>query len=193
MAKKPIPIDLIDNLHGAKSKMAGTLIKRSQAASFRQKSPLVSTLMKAYKKETWKFFDKPLAIGGGTYAKEAKNTVAFGASFKGHEGNMHSPDEYIYLEDFYKDIAIYARAIYMLGNAVTVRGRYKAWAAPYLAAIQKPRFRKLGSCKDPFFAVMRRSIWKSGRAKAISFCEMALKSNPVIIWLWNAIFPSAAS
>ncbi len=72
--------------------------------------------MKAYKKETWKFFDKPLAIGGGTYAKEVHNTVAFGASFKGHEGNMHSPDEYIYLSDFYKDIAIYARAIYMLGK-----------------------------------------------------------------------------
>ncbi|MCR4561633.1 MAG: Sapep family Mn(2+)-dependent dipeptidase [Bacilli bacterium] len=81
-----------------------------------KKSPLVSTLMKAYKKETHKFFDKPLAIGGGTYAKEAPNTVAFGACFKGHPGDMHSPNEYIYLEDFHKDIAIYARAIYMLGN-----------------------------------------------------------------------------
>jgi acetylornithine deacetylase/succinyl-diaminopimelate desuccinylase-like protein len=30
---------------------------------------------------------------------------------------MHSPDEYIYVEDFIKDIAIYARAIYALGTA----------------------------------------------------------------------------
>ncbi len=83
---------------------------------FDQKSLLVSTLMKAYKRSTFDFFAKPLAIGGGTYAKEAKNTVAFGASFKGHEGNMHSPNEYIYLADFNKDIAIYARAIYLLGR-----------------------------------------------------------------------------
>lgn len=92
------------------------LDSRSDLLLFDKKSALVSTLMKAYKKETHKFFAKPLAIGGGTYAKEAKNTVAFGAEWPGHEGNMHSPDEYIYVDDFVKDIAIYARAIYMLGN-----------------------------------------------------------------------------
>lgn len=80
-------------------------------------SPLVSTLMKAYKRETFQLFAKPLAIGGGTYAKEAKNTVAFGAEWPGHPGNMHSPDEYIYIADFIKDIAIYARAIRLLGKA----------------------------------------------------------------------------
>lgn len=81
-----------------------------------KKSPLVATLMKAYKKETLQLFAKPLAIGGGTYAKEAPNTVAFGAEWPKHPGNMHSPDEYIFVEDFLKDIAIYARAIYMLGT-----------------------------------------------------------------------------
>lgn len=83
---------------------------------YSKKSPLVATLMKAYKKETFDLFAKPLAIGGGTYAKEAKNTVAFGAEWPKHPGNMHSPDEYIYVEDFVKDIAIYARAIFMLGK-----------------------------------------------------------------------------
>jgi succinyl-diaminopimelate desuccinylase len=73
--------------------------------------------MKAYKRETFQLFAKPLAIGGGTYAKEAKNTVAFGAEWPGHPGNMHSPDEYIYIADFIKDIAIYARAIRLLGKA----------------------------------------------------------------------------
>jgi acetylornithine deacetylase/succinyl-diaminopimelate desuccinylase-like protein len=29
---------------------------------------------------------------------------------------MHSPDEYIYVDDFNKDIAIYAHAIYALGH-----------------------------------------------------------------------------
>ncbi len=83
---------------------------------FDKKSPLVSTLMKSYKRMTLKLFDKPFAIGGGTYAKEAKNCVAYGSAFKEHPGDIHSPNEYIYLEDLYKQIAIYADAIYSLGQ-----------------------------------------------------------------------------
>ncbi len=83
---------------------------------FDKKSPLVSTLMKSYKRMTFKLFDKPFAIGGGTYAKEAKNCVAYGSAFKEHPGDIHSPNEYIYLEDLYKQIAIYADAIYSLGQ-----------------------------------------------------------------------------
>ncbi len=81
------------------------------------KSTLVSTLMKSYRHSTHKFFDKPMAIGGGTYAKEAKNCVAYGSAFKGHPGDIHSPDEYIYIEDYLKQIAIYADAIDALGKA----------------------------------------------------------------------------
>lgn len=99
-----------------KSGLSADFVTEIPVLLFDKKSPLVSTLMKVYKKETHDFFAKPFTIGGGTYAKEAKNTVAFGASWKGHPGNMHSPDEYIYLDDFNKDIAIYAAAIYALGN-----------------------------------------------------------------------------
>lgn len=80
-------------------------------------SPLVATLMKSYKRMTHRYFDKPLAIGGGTYAKEAKNCVAYGSAFKDHPGDIHSPDEYIYLDDYLKQIAIYADAIASLGKA----------------------------------------------------------------------------
>ncbi|MBQ7994680.1 MAG: Sapep family Mn(2+)-dependent dipeptidase [Bacilli bacterium] len=99
------------------------LVKRSehQHLLYDLRSPLVATLMKSYKKSTHKFFAKPLAIGGGTYAKEAKNTVAFGACIDGDECNMHSPDEYIILKNFYDDIEIYARAIYMLGEMAKKR------------------------------------------------------------------------
>ncbi|MCQ2799871.1 MAG: Sapep family Mn(2+)-dependent dipeptidase [Bacilli bacterium] len=96
--------------------MEAELKGESKLLIFDKKSPLVSTLMKAYKWGAMDLFAKPLAIGGGTYAKEAPNTVAFGAEFKNHPGNMHSPDEYIYVSDFIKDIAIYARAIYALGT-----------------------------------------------------------------------------
>ncbi|MDD7619427.1 MAG: M20/M25/M40 family metallo-hydrolase, partial [Bacillales bacterium] len=84
-----------------------------------KKSPLVSTLMKSYRHMTHRFFDKPMAIGGGTYAKEAKNCVAYGSAFKGHPGDIHSPNEYIYIEDFLKQIPIYADAIASLGKVAS--------------------------------------------------------------------------
>ena len=56
-----------------------------------------------------------MAIGGGTYAKEAPNCVAYGSAFKGHPGDIHSPNEYIYLDDFFRQIYIYADAIASLG------------------------------------------------------------------------------
>lgn len=83
---------------------------------FAKDSPLVSTLMKSYKRMTHRFFDKPLAIGGGTYAKEAPNCVAYGSAFRNHPGDIHSPNEYIYIDDFLDQIAIYADAIYSLGK-----------------------------------------------------------------------------
>lgn len=94
------------------------VIKRGESPllCFDKKSPLVSTLMKSYRRMTHRFFDKPIAIGGGTYAKEAANCVAYGATFRGREGDIHSPNEYIYLQDFYDQIAIYADAIYSLGQ-----------------------------------------------------------------------------
>ena len=83
---------------------------------FDKKSPLIATLMKSYRHMTHRLFDKPMAIGGGTYAKEAKNCVAYGGTFLNHPGSIHSPNEYLYIEDFNKSIAIYADAIYALGQ-----------------------------------------------------------------------------
>jgi succinyl-diaminopimelate desuccinylase len=98
------------------SGLTATLINESKPLLFDKKSPLVSTLMKIYRKDMHQLFAKPFTIGGGTYAKEAKNIVAFGPASKKHPGDEHSPNEYIYLEDFYRDIAIYAHAIYALGK-----------------------------------------------------------------------------
>ena len=57
-----------------------------------------------------------LTTGGGTYAKHAKNTIAFGALFPGRESTMHEPNEYMPMEDFLLSAVIYARAIFDLGN-----------------------------------------------------------------------------
>ncbi len=71
--------------------------------------------MEVYQEETGSE-EKPMAIGGGTYAKEAKNTVAFGSHFLGKEDNIHASNEHIDLEDFYTSMPIYAHAIYALGK-----------------------------------------------------------------------------
>ena len=109
------PDELIEKFK-AKTGMEIEMHGKSKVLLFDKKSPLVSTLMKSYKRMTHKFFDKPLAIGGGTYAKEAPNCVAYGSAFKDHPGDIHSPNEYIYIDDFLAQIAIYADAIYSLGQ-----------------------------------------------------------------------------
>ena len=79
-------------------------------------TPLIKTLLSSYQIESGDYHSEPLAIGGGTYAKEADNTVAFGMQFPGWESNMHSPGEQVKKADLFKAMSIYARAIVDLGN-----------------------------------------------------------------------------
>jgi len=76
----------------------------------------IQALYETYVRETGDTVNKPMTIGGGTYAKECKNVVAFGSNFPGKEDFIHSPDEKIDLEDLTLSVAIYADAIYSLGN-----------------------------------------------------------------------------
>ena len=77
-------------------------------------SPMVETLMKVYREETDDKDAEPIVIGGGTYAKAFDNTVAFGAMFPGEEDTMHQANERKSVENYYKMLNIYARAIYEL-------------------------------------------------------------------------------
>lgn len=83
-----------------------------------QDSVLIQTLLHAYQEETGDTETKPLAIGGGTYAKCANNVVAFGMQFPGWDSLMHSPGERTKKDDLFKSMSIYARAIYELGEAL---------------------------------------------------------------------------
>ena len=78
--------------------------------------PLIQTLLKAYQEETGDYQTPIKAIGGGTYAKETNNCVAFGAEFPLWDSKMHGVGEGSRLDDIYKSMAIYARAIKELGN-----------------------------------------------------------------------------
>ena len=78
--------------------------------------PLIVTLMNAYKEFTGDEKSKPIVIGGGTYARAVPNTVAFGPVMPGREDICHQPNEYIFAEDLYMSIKIFAKALYELAK-----------------------------------------------------------------------------
>jgi succinyl-diaminopimelate desuccinylase len=73
--------------------------------------PLVETLMAIYRRHTGDTESRPVVIGGGTYARAAKNIVAFGPGFPGEPELAHQKDEYISAENMVKLTKIYAEAI----------------------------------------------------------------------------------
>ena len=81
-------------------------------------SELIKTLVSIYRKHTGDMDSEPKVIGGGTFARAAKNIAAFGADFPGVESTAHQKDEYIGIEHFLKLIRIYADAIIELSYNV---------------------------------------------------------------------------
>ncbi len=77
-------------------------------------SELIQKLHNSYVEFTNDHDHHPQAIGGGTYAKECPNCVAFGCEFPGRDNAMHQDDEHILIEDLLTSTAIYAKAIYDL-------------------------------------------------------------------------------
>ena len=106
-------VNRFDSYFGTKSTLKG---EPSHYLLFDPKSTLVQTLLKAYQEESGDYKSEVLTTGGGTYAKHAKNTIAFGALFPGRVSTMHEPNEYMPLEDFYLSAVIYAHAIDLLGK-----------------------------------------------------------------------------
>ena len=76
-------------------------------------SEFIETLYSIYKEKTGRT-DKPMAIGGGTYARALKFGVAFGPQFADEEDTIHQPDEYIYVKNIPLYFDIYKEAIYRL-------------------------------------------------------------------------------
>lgn len=71
---------------------------------------LVSTLMRVYN-EINGGDAKPLTMGGGTYAREMPNAVAFGIVREGDENLCHVPDESVSLDDLRFNTEVMAEAI----------------------------------------------------------------------------------
>ena len=93
-----------------------TFEKTSTPLHIEKDNPLVKILYGAYQDVT-KDYQTPLIIsGGGTYAKNAPNTLAFGAMFQGEEQRMHNIDERLNINSLLKAIEIYIKAIVDLAN-----------------------------------------------------------------------------
>ena len=73
-------------------------------------SELVQKLLKAYREVTGDNSD-PITIGGGTYAREMANAVAFGPQKPNKVDCCHISNEYFELDDFFDAIKVYYLAI----------------------------------------------------------------------------------
>lgn len=86
-------------------------ILHEQAPLFNDKDgELITTLLGVYNEVTGANA-KPVAIGGGTYARALKNGAAFGPEEDGEESTIHQPDEYITFEKIRKCFKIYKLAL----------------------------------------------------------------------------------
>jgi len=74
-------------------------------------SKLVTALMSAYAEVTGDTESKPMAIGGGTYAKVLEEGVAFGSLFPDEEELAHQAGEYITIDSLLKNLYIFIKAI----------------------------------------------------------------------------------
>jgi acetylornithine deacetylase/succinyl-diaminopimelate desuccinylase-like protein len=75
---------------------------------------LVNTLINVYQEVTNDLVSEPISSGGATYARAMENFVAFGAIFPYQTKTEHQPNEHIELEEIFKAMLIYAKAIYEL-------------------------------------------------------------------------------
>ncbi len=73
-------------------------------------APLVRSLLKVYREATGDM-SAPKVIGGGTYAKEIPNILAFGPIFPGDEMTEHRPNEYITVGRLMENAKIIAGAM----------------------------------------------------------------------------------
>ena len=80
--------------------------------------PLIKTLLRVYQEETGDLETEIIASGGGTYAKEADNIVAFGMEYPGHDPKMHGVNENTKKSYLFESMGIFAHAIIELGKLI---------------------------------------------------------------------------
>ncbi|MFI3225902.1 MAG: dipeptidase PepV [Clostridia bacterium] len=79
-------------------------------------SPLVTTLMEAYKDVTGDKDAVAITAGGGTYSRTVDNCVAFGCRLPYQANTIHQANEHLKIEDVKMWLKIYTEALYRLAK-----------------------------------------------------------------------------
>ena len=88
-----------------------TLLSNSNGFKMDENSVMIQSLVNAYKEVTKDYDAKPICIGGGTYAREFNNCVAFGPEMEGYgEIIIHQPNERIQIRAIEDIMKIYYKA-----------------------------------------------------------------------------------
>ncbi|NFF60788.1 dipeptidase PepV [Clostridium botulinum] len=116
----PVTCKFEDMMKGLNKTLSNTNIKvknmqHQEPLYFSADNKIITTLSKVYEEQTGDK-TKLLSIGGGTYAKEMPNIVAFGPIFPGEPDLDHQANEYIKVDDLIKNAKIYAHAMYELAK-----------------------------------------------------------------------------
>ena len=77
---------------------------------------LVVKLMDVYRQETGRTEDKPMSIGGGTYAKSMPNVLAFGPVLPDEPSNIHEANECWDIDNMMTSAKIMGAAILALAK-----------------------------------------------------------------------------
>jgi len=119
----PVSIDkdiIIDTIN-ERSLKYGLKVKNSGGLGPVYKDPesdFVQTLLKVFEEVTGTK-SKPIAIGGGTYARAVPGIIAFGPNFRPEDDSAHQSGEYMRLEDLFLCYEIYKKAIEKLCFYIT--------------------------------------------------------------------------
>ena len=110
--------DMITNIKKASKPFEIEVEGISPLLFYPKDSELITTLLKVYQDETGDTKTPIIASGGGTYAKEADNVVAFGMEYPGYDCIMHGVNENTKREYLVESMGIYAHAIVDLGKLI---------------------------------------------------------------------------
>ena len=92
-----------------------TELSRQEPLYVPQDDYLVKTLVDIFNTKT-ETNSKPIAIGGGTYARAFNNFISYGVTMPGEKDMCHQVDEFIKIDDLLLSSKIYATAIYELAK-----------------------------------------------------------------------------
>ena len=111
MHSEDITKPMLENCKGATLNLA----RGVEPLFFAPDSTLIKTLVDAYVTVTGDTVNKPITMGGGTYAKGIKNTIAFGGMFPDAENaHMHDNDEFAKIDELLMQTEIYVHALLKL-------------------------------------------------------------------------------